>query len=469
MREGRGSAVGEGSGDSGGFACLVHVYHHADSAEGFAVGIQEATGDEEVFGFEGEERTVGDVVAGRDGRVLGVPATPLGRAGFGDELFASVEIAEDGAFGGVDIDGVGALGDGVGEGLAAEDFVACEAVVTAGVPGFADAEGLRPRDDDGVQFGGVRTEQVKVGAVKAAGFEDGVGVCVGVGGVDAVETGAEEVGEGVGAGDGEVPRAAVGDGIVMGGEEGFEVRPGDGAVGCVGAGDDGLEIDGLEDGGFFGGEAGVAEEIAVARGVDVERGGYRAASGAVFDNRGGDARAFAGGGYATGGEEDADAVRAHEVVEFDGEFGAVETELSAVNGGDFPEDSAAAEPFDNLAGESADDLACAGGVVDGVPLVDLRGDGHAAEEGVLLDDGDGEPEAGGADGGEHAGAGTADDAEIGFMADGDGAGGFLEETHDRADVTMRQRGERLKKVGVVESNHVIDKTNDFGVMRVWLR
>ena len=88
-----------------------------------------------------------------------------------------------------------------------------------------------------------------------------------------------------------------------------------------------------------------------------------------------------------------------------------------------------AEAFDDFAGESADDGNGAGSVADGVPFIDLRGGGHAAEDCVLLDDGDGESEAGGAHGGEHAGAGTADNAEVGLVADGDGACGFLDQGH----------------------------------------
>lgn len=157
---------------------------------------------------------------------------------------------------------------------------------------------------------------------------------------------------------------------------------------------------------------------------------------------------------------------AHEVVEFDGEFGAVETELSAMDGGDFLEDAAATEAFDDFEGESADDLARAGGVVDGVPFVDLRGGRHAAEDGVLLDEGDGEAEARGADGGEDSGAGAADDAEVGFVTNGDGAGGFVDMGHL---ISVRGRSAGLKREASEQSNHVIDKTHDFGVIRAWPR
>ena len=49
--------------------------------------------------------------------------------------------------------------------------------------------------------------------------------------------------------------------------------------------------------------------------------------------------------------------------------------------------------------------------------------GGAAEEAVVFDEGDGKPGLGGADGGEDAGAATADDADVGCVADGNGAGG----------------------------------------------
>src|SRR5690606_13173638 len=232
------------------------------------------------------------------------------------------------------------------------------------------------------------------------------------------------------------------------------------------AGGDGLEVDGLEAVGFFGGEAGVTQEIAVAGGVDEEGGGDGAASGAVLDHGGGDAGGVAGGGDAAGGEEDADGgVFADELVELGGEFGAVEAELAAVDGGDFLERAAAAEAFDDFKGEAADDGAGAGGVVDGVPFVDLGGDGHAAEQGGLLDEGDGEAEAGGAHGGEDSGAGTADDAEVGLMADGGVAGGFVDAGRGAGrghGSTMRREVRRLKAGVVEQSNHVMEKTHDRG-------
>src|SRR5690606_1646486 len=171
---------------------------------------------------------------------------------------------------GVDVHGVGALGDGVIEGLSAEDFVAGEAVVAAGVPGFAHAEGVGPGDEGEGCVAGVGADDVEVGAVVGAAVEQGGGVGVGVGGVDAVEARAEEVAQGGGAGHGEVPGAAVGGGVVVRGEAGLQVGPVGRRGQGVEAGGDGLEVDGLEAVGFFGGEAGVTQEIAVAGGVDEE-------------------------------------------------------------------------------------------------------------------------------------------------------------------------------------------------------
>jgi hypothetical protein len=112
---------------------------------------------------------------------------------------------------------------------------------------------------------------------------------------------------------------------------------------------------------------------------------------------------------------------ANEVVEFHREFGAVEIELRAMNGVNFSEYSTTAKAFDDLLGESADDGVRPGRVVDGVPFVDLSGDGHAAEEDVLFNEGDGKSETRGAHRSEDTRARAADYAKIGFMADGDRA------------------------------------------------
>lgn len=76
LREGCAGAVGEGGGDTGGFAGLVHVHHHTDSAEGFAVGVKETASDEEVFGFEREKRAIRNVIARGHRCVFGLPASP---------------------------------------------------------------------------------------------------------------------------------------------------------------------------------------------------------------------------------------------------------------------------------------------------------------------------------------------------------------------------------------------------------
>lgn len=102
------------------------------------------------------------------------------------------------------------MADGVGEGRSGEELSPGQTVHATSVPGFADAQGVGPGDNMQRRLGEHLTGYIGVSALQAASLKQGGGELVSVGGVDAIEARAEDVGDPVATGIFKQLRADVG-------------------------------------------------------------------------------------------------------------------------------------------------------------------------------------------------------------------------------------------------------------------
>ncbi len=414
---------GVADGDPGGFA--DDFPHHAtgahdtDGAEGFAVDADVAAGHEEVFDIAAIEGAVG-------GPVDALVAEVIARGGDGDELLAFKALAE-GRVWGMEVDVPGAGEAAIGEGAALAEVVAGEDDIAEEAAGlaFAGDEGGPLEAVGGVEV--VDVLQGVPGAVHGAEIEvaDTFDIANGVLIEATFPEPAAEVAEGATR-----PLAAV----VLAAWEGFigEVD-GPGASWEGGLGEAGLDGEGEgvlvfafaeEDLGGVGGVEKVPEVAGAHLGflghfvIGAGQGADGGVPGAVGEEGGGEAELAGGADMLRDDGEDAalaglDSIDVVFEEEGDAGFCADEVEFAGVvvdvagfgitggggSGGD--------EFFDDVTDMGVGGLA---GFAFG-PDADF-GAGVAAEDGAVLDEGDGEALAGGGEGGRGAGDASADDNEV---------------------------------------------------------